>query len=104
MCLMEPPAACLFQGILGDIKSTPLERRSDAHVFVEHKLPTKFTNQSVDFKEIVSMDTDDNLHNLKISDGGVLVTLFMLSLAISLSFKITSVYFFSETDLIYNIC
>ena len=83
MCLMV--SAWLVQGILGVTKPIPSECRSKAHVFLEHQSPIKFLSQSVDSRETLFVDSDNNLLNLKISDIGSLVTLIVLSLAISLS-------------------
>lgn len=60
---------------LGDIKPISSEIRSAAHDFVEHLSPIKFTGQSVNYKEILSRDTDGNLHNLEQFVGGPLGTL-----------------------------
>ena len=101
MCLMVPSAAWLAQGIIGGTKPIASERSSEAHVFLEHQSTIKFLSQSVDSKE--TLDTDNNLCNLKIPDSGALVTLFAFSLAIYLSFIVTLIAF-SETCLIDNIC
>lgn len=65
ICLMVPSAAWLVQGIPGGTKPIPSECRSEAHEFLEHQSPIKFTSQSVDSEETLTMDTDNNLHKLK---------------------------------------
>ena len=89
---MVPLAAWLVQGILGGTKLIRSECGSDAHVFLEHQSPIKLLSQSVDSKETLSMDADKkSLHNLKISDSGVLITFFLFSMAVSLSFIVALV-------------